>query len=450
MSHKQGNGTSITPPGPRTWSPLGFLIHFIRDPVRFLSSLANDYGDIVRFRIRNRQVLLLRRPDEIEGVLVRNHKNFVKNPGFQNITRILGNGLLSSEGSEHLRQRRMIQPFFHQEKIAAYSSVMVKWADQVASSWKKRETIDIDREMNALAMNIVAEALFGEDLQEETKVIGRAVDDAMSLFSRASSPTHVLLERFPFLKDTRFTRGRERLDRAIYDIIASRKERGGSAKDLLGYLLDARDVEGSMSDHQVRDEALTLLLAGHETTAVALSWVWFLLSTHPEVEALLHAELESVLGGTLPTPEDVPRLSYTRMVVLETMRMYPPVYMIGRAAIEDYPVGDYVVLAGSTILMSQYITHRDPRFFPDPERFDPLRWRESEVGSRARFSYFPFGGGPRICIGEPFALQEAILAIAVIAQRWVLRTPSQVEILPRVTLRPKGGMPGTIHSRDLW
>jgi cytochrome P450 len=284
--------------------------------------------------------------------------------------------------------------------------------------------------------------------------VGEALTEIMELFGYLMLPFSELMEKFPLLPPVRrFRRARERLDRIIYRIIDERRRSKEDRGDLLSMLLLAEDEEGGgagMSNEQVRDEAMTLFLAGHETTANLLAWTWYLLSQHPEVEAKLHAELDAVLeAGRLPAVEDLPRLRYTEMVVAEVMRLYPPAWAVGRRAVEDHEFGGYRVPAGSLILVSQYVMHRDPRFFPDPERFDPERWTDEAKQARPQFSYFPFGGGPRRCIGEAFAWMEAALIIATLASRWRMRLAPgrKVEAQPRITLRPAGGVPVTLERR---
>jgi len=440
-----------TPPGPKTWLPWGHLFSFASNPLGFLIEIAGQHGDVVHFRIRQRDVFLLKHPQDIEDVLVTHQKNFVKNPGFQTIKRILGEGLLSSQGNFHLRQRRMIQPAFHRQRLAVYAPVMSKHAERVSADWEPGKIVDVFQEMVRLTLAIVGEALFGTDqVKEQADDISQAINDAMSLFHHVTSPLGLLLERLP-LRDRRFEAGRRQLDAAIYRIIQSRRSKEVNREDLLSILLQARDENGGsrMSAGQVRDEALTLLLAGHETTAVALTWTWFLLSQNPDAEAKLHGELEQVLSGGRPSLEDVSALNYTRAVLAEALRLYPPVYMIGRKALDDYRVRDYLVPADASIVMSQFITQRDGRFFADPDRFIPGRWIDGGNRDRPRFAYFPFGGGARLCIGEPFAWTEAILIIATLAPRWRLRLEPgyQVELDPRVTLRPNGGLPMVLERR---
>ena len=439
------------PPGPTSRSPFGQLFSFAPNPLLFLQNLAKQYGDVVHFKIRRRDVFLLNHPDYIKEVLAANHKKFVKNPGFQNIGRILGMGLLSSEGAFHLQQRRRIQPAFHSQRLKSYASIMCQQTSNLSSRWAADDIVDVYQEMAWLTMAIVSRCLFTTEVEARSGEINRALTDAMSLFESMTSPRALLMSRLP-LGEKRFERGLARLDDVIYEIINERKADSADRGDLLSILMagDGSDGARMMTNKQVRDEALTLFLAGHETTAVALTWTWYLLSRHPEARTSLVDEIDSVLGGRLPSEDDVTKLKYTKMVLAESMRLYPPVYMVGRQALEDFPVGRYIIPAGSSIILSQYIIHHDERFYSNPDAFYPLRWLPENQAGRPKFSYFPFGGGPRVCIGESFAWLEMTLILAILAQRWWFEIPSKsmVRIQPRVTLRPKGGMPAILKRRN--
>jgi cytochrome P450 len=329
---------------------------------------------------------------------------------------------------------------------------MTEMAARTASRWRDGETLDISQEMMRLTLAIVAKTLFDADVEAEADEIGAALTAVMELFDMLLMPFSELLEKLPLPHVRRFRRAKERLDTTIYRIIEERRQSKEDRGDLLSMLLSARDEEGDgggMSDLQVRDEVMTLFLAGHETTSNALTWTWYLLSEHTEVEAKLHAELDAVLEGRSPTFEDVARLRYTEMVLAESMRLYPPAWAIGRLALKDYEVGGYTIPAKSLVLLSQYVTQRDERFFPEPARFDPERWTPEAKESRPQFSYFPFGGGPRRCIGEGFAWMEGILLIAALAQHWRMRlVPNhRVETNAVITLRPKYGMRMTVEKK---
>jgi len=437
--------TYISPPGPKGIPIVGNLLDFRRDPLGFLLNIARRYGDIVHFKLGPQDVFLFNHPDYIRDVLVTHQANFRKGRMLQRAKILLGEGLLTSEGEFHRRQRRLAQPAFHRQRIAAYSAVMVDFAARIRDRWQDSATLDIAQEMNRLTLMIVGKTLFDTDVESEAGEVGQALTAIMEMFNTLMLPFAELLEKLPLPSTRRFQRARDRLDAVIYRMLNERRTAGVDRGDLLSMLLLAQDEEGdrtSMTDVQVRDEALTIFLAGHETTANALTWTWYLLSQHPEVEARLHQEIDAVLGDRLPTADDLPQLRYAEMVFCESMRLYPPAWGLGRLAIEDYRIDGFDIPAGSLILMSQYVTHHDPRYFPDPFRFDPERWTPEAQAARPRFSYFPFGGGPRQCIGEGFAWMEGILLIAALAQRWRMRLAPDhpVEPHPLFTLRAKHGM----------
>jgi cytochrome P450 len=376
----------------------------------------------------------------------------MKSEGLQRAKRLLGEGLLTSEGEFHLRQRRLAQPAFHRQRIAGYAATMVEYADRACDQWRAGETRDVAREMMRLTLAIAGKTLFDANVEGEADEIGKALTTTFDLFNTLTLPFRQLLERLPLPASKRFLKARERLDATIYRIINERRASGEDRGDLLSMLIAARDEEGDgsgMTDEQLRDEAMTIFLAGHETTANALTWTWYLLSQHPEIEARFHAEVDEVLKGALPTAEDFPRLRYTEMVFAEVMRLYPPAWVIGRRALSDHQIEGYRIPARSILLISPFVTHHDARFYPDPFRFDPERWTPEARESRQKFSYFPFGGGPRLCIGESFAWMEGALVLATIAQRFRMRlAPGHpVEMRPLVTLRPKHGMRMILESR---
>lgn len=441
------------PPSPKPRPLLGHLSMFRRDPTGFLLDSAREYGDVVHFKFGPQEVYLLNHPDYIRDVLVTNHRNFVKSRGLVMAKKFLGEGLLTSEGEFHRRQRRLAQPAFHRQRINAYATVMTDYGAQTRNRWQANETLDISQEMMRLTLAIVGKTLFDANVEAEASEIGKALTDVMQLFDRITSPFAGLLEKLPLPSNIRWLKAKQRLDETMYRIIDERRRSGEDRGDLLSMLLLAQDEEGDgtgMTNQQLRDEAMTLFVAGHETTANALTWTWYLLSQHPEVEAKLHDEIDTVLGGNLPTAEDVGRLIYTEMVFAESMRLYPPAWILGRRVLNDYEVGDYVVPSGAIILMSPWVMHHDPRFYPEPFEFDPERWTPNARESRPKFAYFPFGGGPRVCIGEPFAWMEGVLLIATIAQEWRMRlAPDQrVQTKPMITLRAKYGMRMVLQPRE--
>lgn len=445
--------TPSHPPGPKRNLLQANFISFRRDPLSFMEKLARNYGDISYFKLGPQEVFFLNHPDYVKDVLVTHHQSFMKGRALQRSKRLLGEGLLTSEGEFHRRQRRLAQPAFHRQRIASYAEVMTDYAARMTERWHDGETLDISREMMRLTLSVVGKTLFDADVESEADEIGEALTTVMELFDMLMVPFSEWLEKLPLPQNRRFQRAKERLDLTIYRMIEERRRSGEDRGDLLSMLLLSDDEEGKtggMTDEQVRDEAMTIFLAGHETTANALSWTWYLLSEHTEVETKLHAELDAVLGSRLPEMSDVAQLKYTEMVLAEAMRLYPPAWAIGRLSLKEHEIGGYTIPARSLILVSPYMMHRDARYFPVPERFDPERWTTEARESRPQFSYFPFGGGPRRCIGEGFAWMEGILLIATIAQRWRMRlVPGHpVKAHPVITLRSKHGIRMTLERRE--
>ena len=430
------------------------LVAIRRDPLAFLTEIARDQGDFAYFALGSQKVFLLNHPDYISDVLVTHNSSFMKGRGLQRAKKLLGEGLLTSEGGFHLRQRRLAQPAFHRQRIAAYGQTMAELSARTRERWSDNETIAVDREMMRLTLAIAGKTLFDADVESEADEIGAALTAAFQLFSTITLPFYGLLEKLPLPGARRFQIARARLDATIYRMIEEHRRAGTDRGDLLSMLLLAQDTEGdggTMTDEQLRDEAMTIFLAGHETTANALTWTWYLLSQHPEIEKKFHAEIGTVIGDRLPTAEDVPSLRYTEMILAEAMRLYPPAWIIGRMALEAHEIAGNHIPVGSLVMLSQYVTHHDSRWYPDPFRFDPERWRAEEKEKRPRFSYFPFGGGPRLCIGEGFAWMEGAVVLATIGQKWQLRlAPGHtVAPLPLVTLRPKFGMRMLVERRDV-
>ena len=441
------------PPGPHRVIPLSGLFAYRRGPLPFFQNLAERYGDISYFRLGPQQAFFFNHPDYIKDILVTKHQNFMKGLALQRSKRLLGEGLLTSEGDFHRRQRRLAQPAFHRLRIASYADVMTAYASQTRRSWNDNETLDISEEMMRLTLGIVGKTLFDADVVSDAQEVGEAMTVSMDLFKTLTLPFYDLLQKLPLPQFRRFDDAKRRLDAIIFRLIEERRRSGQDRGDLLSMLLLAQDTEGDggqMTDAQLRDELMTIFLAGHETTSNALTWTCYLLSQNPEVESKLHEEIDEVLRGRLPAFEDVARMKYTEMVLAESMRLYPPAWAIGRMALNDFEIGGYVVPKKSLVLMSQYVMHRDPRYFAEPLRFDPERWSPEAKETRPQFSYFPFGGGPRRCIGEGFAWMEGILLLATLAQHWQMRlAPNHpVELKPVMTLRPKHGMRMIVTRRS--
>ena len=437
------------PPGPEPHFLIGNFPLGRPDPLAVFTGWAREFGDIFYYRAGWIHVYFLNSPELIESVLVTNQQNFRKDRVIQNSRWFLGQGLLTSEGSEWLRQRRLCQPAFHRERLALYARIINGCAEEMLDSWKDGESRDVHQEMMQLTLRVVAKVLFSVDVKQESGEFAAALNLLMkhSSGARMLLPPWVRYLPLPFL--IRVRRAVRQLDEVVYRIIRERRESESDKGDLLSMLMSARDEDGSrMTDRQLRDEVMTFLLAGHETTALSLSWAWFLLSENPEAENKLHHELARVLDGKNPSFEDLPRLCYTEAVVKESVRLYPPAWSLARTAAEDFGIGGYLVPAGSNVVMSQWIMHRDPRFFPSPEQFDPGRWFEEHTQRLPRFAYFPFGGGPRYCVGASFAMMEATLLLAAIAQRFRLRmVPGhKVVPVPSITLRPKYGIKMSLHQ----
>lgn len=440
------------PPGPKGNRPLlGVLPKFRKNAPEFLRQTGLEFGDLAYFRLGRQDAYLVSHPDAIKDILVTHQAKFKKSRMLERARVLLGNGLLTNEGESHRRQRRLVQPAFHHDRLMGYGASMVECAARCRDRWQPGETLDIAQEMMRATLAIVGKTLFSADVSSEADEIGGALTQVFDLFETLLMPFSEWLQKLPLPSVRRFERARARLDKIVYRLIAERRAGGRDTGDLLSMLLLARDDENhdQMTDQQVRDEALTLLLAGHETTSNALTWTWYLLSQNPDVETKFHSEVGKVLEGRLPTFADLPQLGYVEHVFAEALRLYPPAWAVGRRALEDYPLGEYVIPAKSIVLLSPWSVQRDPRWFPDPERFDPDRWNQETMEKRPKFSYFPFGGGARVCIGERFAWAEGVLVLATIAQRWRLRlVPGHpVETRALITLRPKHGMKMTVEAR---
>jgi cytochrome P450 len=440
------------PPGPKGMFLLGSAQSLAHGWPGHSSNCYREYGDIVFYRFLHVPLCQLTHPDHIEMVLVRNAANFQKSRDYRALRFILGNGLLTNEGASWQKQRQLIQPAFRHENIAQYTEIMADSTAAHLSRWKDGEHRDLHHEMAELTLDIVTKSLFGTKLAHDARGIGEEISAVMERFFVLAVLSFLLPDRISAPKTPRLLRSKRNLDKVVTSIIRQRKASKTTANDLLQRLLDAQDEQGlRMSDEQLREEIMTLFLAGHETTANALTWTWYLLAQNPQVEEALAAELDAVLGGRGPTLADLPRLPYVEMVVKESMRLYPPAWGIGRRALQEFELGGYRIPARTNVLIMQWLTHRDPRFFPDPERFDPERWRDDPVrkGKIPRFAYFPFAGGPRVCIGAGFAMMEATLLLATIAQRYRFSLASNAVVTPlfSVTLRPKRGLPMQLHRR---
>lgn len=429
------------PPGPKGLPLLGSAIPFFMDILGFLKSTAETYGDIAYFELGKRKIYMLNHPDDIQDVLVTNNRNFLKSRALQRAKLIVGEGLLTSEKETHLANRRLIQPIFHNKVIPEFADTMAVIAKEFTDKWQENEVFDVHRNMMEMTQQIVVKTLFGTGLEDSSKLVD-SLSYILNLFPRFLFPFSEYLDKLPLPSNIKCNEALETIDKAIYKIINERRSSPSERFDLLSLLIGESGENGNNFDEkQIRDEVITFYIAGQETTANALCWTLYLISGHKEVEARITREVESVLDGRLPGYQDVKSLEYLGNTVKESLRMYPPAWVVTRRAIEDYEVRGYTIPAGADIYMSQNVVHYDPRFYKDPEKFIPERWENSE-NSLHRFAYFPFGGGPRRCIGEPFALMEAVLIIAVIASKWKLNLDPgfRVEAQPLITLRPKNGL----------
>lgn len=437
------------PPGPyaglKGWS----FRALNQSPLEMFSELAR-YGDIVGIRVVNFSNIFVNHPDLIEEVLVTHPRRYIKGRVLRANRHVFGDGLLTSEGDFWLRQRRLVQPAFHRARIAAYAETMVEYTQRMLESWRAGDERDVHQEMMRLTLQIVAKTLFDADVARDTQDVGKSLELLLELgadFRRTLFVPHWV----PTLTNLRIKREIAFIEGILYRIISERRASGRDTGDLLSMLLHAQDEDGSrMSDKQLRDETITLFLAGHETTASSLSWTWWLLAQNPAVEAKLHAELDEVLSGRTPSIDDLARLPYTANVITESLRLYPPAWGLARVVVENHELGGYPVKKGMGVAMAQWVVHRDTRWYDAPEEFRPERWEGDFAKRIPRFAYFPFGGGPRLCIGNNFALMEAALILATVAQKYRLHLVPNHPVVPlaSITLRPRYGVRVTLESRQ--
>ncbi|MGN6346179.1 MAG: cytochrome P450 [Candidatus Nitrosocosmicus sp.] len=474
MTLPSSSRVSKYPPGPRSIFPNKIFREFMRDPIKIMMHTAYTFGDISHFYFGRQHVYLINNPQYIEDILIKNYKNFKKSRGLQVSKRLLGNGLVTSEGDYHDRQRKIIQPAFHPNLIKKYGEIMTTFANTMSENWIDGSVIDIHKQMIKVTSAIISKAVLGSDINtKEGDDVGDSLLVCGEYFNRLLTPLGGLIGKIPLLRiNKNFQNAKGKLDTIVYNMIKEHRDNENTSEqkqsfDLLYTLLDAQDAElgiERMSDSQLRDEVMTIFLAGHETTANALTWTFYLLSQNPDIESKLFDEINRVLGSKINEKKpdnnlkyrtlnvkDIPSLEYTEKVLRESMRLYPPAWTLGRQVIEDYKLGDYIIPSSSIILMSQYVMHRNPIYFPDPERFNPERWTKDLKIHLPRFSYFPFGGGIRGCIGESFAWMEGILLIATFCQKWKMHHVEnhKVELKPLITLRPKYGMLMKLEQRKI-
>ena len=440
----------VRPPGPRSHGIIGNFPMGSPDPLGLFTQWSRQHGDIFHYRILSHHVYFLNHPDLVKDVLLTNHQNFIKGEAVRFNRRVFGKGLVANEGTSWARQRRLIQPAFHRDSIESYADTMVTYTERMLATWCDGETRDIHQDMMRLTLEIVATALFSVEISSDRDRVSIALNTLMEMSSGARMLLPPMLRLFPTPGNMRYLSAVRQLDNIVYGIIRRRQASSEIHEDLLTTLLEARyDDGGAMTTLQLRDEVMTFLLAGHETTAVSLSWTWYLLSQNPDVEKKLWSELRRVLNGRSPRMADLPALPYTERVIKEAMRLYPPVWALVRNPLKDCALGGYRIPARTTILMSQWVMHRDPRYYDEPERFNPDRWLDARSRAMPKFAYFPFGGGPRTCIGASFATTEAALVLATIAQKYQIRvTPDHVVApIPTITLRPRHGIQVAVARR---
>ena len=435
-------------PGPNGQFLLGSIREFQRDPLGFIQHVAQEYGPVARFRLANVAFNLVSHPDGIQQVLQGNNHNYIKGEFFDPVRQMAGDGLFASEGSHWRRQRRLMQPAFHRQRIAEFADIMVRQTEQMLNHWEvlanSAEPVDISYEFTELTMRIIAEAMFSTQLVEDVHRISKALTYLLAdLDFRFQVPFYPRID-FPTPRNLRAQKALRTVDEVLYPIIHKRRQNSEQHDDLLQMLMEARDEETGegMTDQDLRDELITMFVAGHETTAVLLTWLFHILSSEPDWETRLVDEVTAALQGRQPGFEDLPSFPTLRMAIDETLRLYPPVWITNRNAVQDDEICGYQIKAGEVAGISPYVTHRLPEYWPDPERFDPLRFTSEMCADRPRFAYLPFGGGPRQCIGNNFALVEAQLIFATLVPRFRLRVVSErpVKLEPTATLRPKGGL----------
>jgi len=447
----RSSGTT-RPPGPRDLPYVGQAWNFARDPLRFLAGTARQYGDIAYFNLGRIPVFYVSSPEYVWGVLVAQRAKFEISTMRTRLEPALGTGIITARGELHARQRRLMQPVFRKSRIESYAGIMVDYAQRARAGWRHGEEINATEEMMKLAMALAAKTLFGHDIEDDSDGVSRNLSILLGFFTRLMSPFLQLSLKLPLPSTFRFRSAVRELDAVIYRMIEQRRKGASTGEDLLSLLVQAKDDETNayMTEKQLRDEIFTLLMAGHETTANVLGWAIYLLAQHPQIDARLHAEVRSVAGGRERLDAaDAERMPYARMVITEVMRLYPPVWFIGRTALEDVAIGGYTIPRGASVLMSQYVMHRDGRYFDEPEAFRPERWTREFQERLPRGAFFPFSAGDRHCLGEGFAWLEALLALGSLVERWRFElVPGQdIRPSPSITLRPNTGVRVIVRDR---
>jgi cytochrome P450 len=431
------------PPGPREWPFVGSLLAFNRDPLRFIDSLYREYGEVATITMMGLRFVVFAHPRAIKHILVDNARSFTNREAYPELRMLIGDGLLTIDGAEHRQQRRIVQPAFHRTRIERYAETMLAYTRRLLDSWEPGAEVDVADAMSRLTMAIAGATLFGVDLIEETAAIGRAFLQAAEYTDLPAIALGHLPINLPFTPYGKFIRAKQQLDEVVTRIIAGRRQGNQEGDDVLSMLLAARDENGApLTDRQVRDHVLTFLAAGHATTANALTWTFYLLAQHPRVMAKLTDELSTVLAGRDPSVEDLARLPYLEAVVKESMRLYPPAWAQARRAVADFDLEGYHFPGGSYVIVSQWVTHRRPDLWQNPEQFLPERFGPAAEVAIPPLAYFPFGAGPRTCIGMPFAMLEARLVLATILQRFRPMLAPGFRVVPRalIILQPANGL----------
>ncbi len=449
-----GKASRNLPPGPKGLPIWGVTHRVIRDPLAFFMDTFQTYGDIAHFHVGPRKFYMLNHPDQVQYVLQGNHRNFKKGPNYDKLRPLLGNGLVTSEGAFWLRQRRLIQPAFHRTRLAAFATLMTDAANSMLNRWegntRNGEPLNVAGEFMRVTLEVVSRSMFSTGAAGFADDIGRNLPVVLERTNERFWEL-IDLSNLPTSRNRQYWKSLQALDRIVYQVIDQRRHSSEHIDDLLSMLLEAVDEESGerMTDLQLRDEVITIYLAGHETTANTLSWAHYLLARHAQIEDRLRAEVDSVLQGRLPTIEDLPRLVYTRRVIDETLRVFPSVWTIARTPLTPEEIAGYPILPGVNVVLTPYVTHRHPAFWENPEAFDPDRFSPERSANRHPYAYFPFGGGPRLCIGNNFALMEATLILAMITQRYKLELVEGqvVQPQPTVTLRPRHGIQMRISPR---
>ncbi|PKG23837.1 cytochrome P450 [Niallia nealsonii] len=444
-----------SPKGPKGKIITGNLKAFRSDPPGFLTQLATEFGEVVKFRLGPLQnFYLVSDPEMIKQILVTKQKNFMKSDDFKALKPIFGEGLLTSDKEFHMQQRRLIQPAFKKSHIIDYGQNMIDVASDYLSTWKDGEERIITQDMMSITLGVICKTMFNIDFKEGYQKIGQPIETAMNLAVRRMRSLIQLPLWVPTKRNRDSKKAIRSLDHIIAEIIQKRRNDPAKHEDMLGIIMDARDdIDGlGMSDKQVRDELMTIFIAGHETTANALSWTLYLLSQHPEVEAKMYEEINRVIGSRPPTPDDFMKLTYTQNIMWESMRLYPPAFVTSRKVDKDVEIKDYRFKKGDVILVSQYVMHRKPEYFQNPTSFIPERFENNFIKTIPSYAFFPFGGGPRVCIGNHFAMMEAVLVLVTIAQRFRLKLAPDHHVVKNystITLRPKRGLRMIIQERNL-